>query len=108
MTEIGQSPEKRDAPKRNRLPNRRDAETIAFELDGSIFHLTVGYFPNGSVGEIFLNHDHSDSTLDVLASDAAILASLALQFGCPLDVIKHALKRASRGSPIAAAMDQLP
>ena len=44
-------------------------------------------------------------------SDAAILASLALQYGCPLDDIRHALKRDIRGeasSPIGEALDKIP
>jgi hypothetical protein len=93
---------------RNRLPNRHAAETIAFERDGSQYRMTIGYFPGGAVGEIFLNADRGDSLLDVMASDAAILASLALQFGCPLDVITHALKRDGHGvpaSPVGAALD---
>jgi ribonucleoside-diphosphate reductase alpha chain len=100
-----------ERPTRNRLPYRRAAETIAFERDGSHYQMTVGYFPSGTVGEIFLNADRSDSLLDVLASDAAILASLALQHGCPLETITHALKRDARGeaaSPIGAALDRIP
>jgi hypothetical protein len=99
-----------DKPGRDRLPNRRPAETIEFERDGSRYCLTVGYFPDGRVGEIFLNHNRGDSLLDVLASDAAILASLALQHGCTLETIIHALKRDARGvasSPIGAALDRL-
>jgi hypothetical protein len=98
-------------PARDRLPNRRQAETIAFERDGSRYHMTVGYFPDGRVGEVFLNADRADSLLDVLASDAAILTSLALQHGCSLREITHALKRDSRGtaaSPIGAALDRIP
>jgi hypothetical protein len=71
---------------------------------------TAARFPDGSVGEVFLNADRADSLLDVLTSDAAILASLALQYGCPLDAITHALKRDSRGlaaSPIGAALDRI-
>ena len=99
-----------DKPARNRLPNRRPAETIAFERDGSHYQMTVGYFPDGRVGEIFLNADRPDSFLDALTSDAAILASLALQYGVPLAEIKHALKRDARGeasSPIGAALDRI-
>jgi hypothetical protein len=93
---------------RNRLPHRRPCETVAFERDGSRYRLTIGYFPDDRPGEIFLNHDCSDSLLDVLTSDAAILASLALQHGCSLETIAHALKRDGRGeasSPIGAAVD---
>ena len=95
---------------RKRLPNRRSAQTIAFERDGSHYQMTVGFYPDGRPGEIFLNHDRSDSLLDVLTSDAAILASLALQHGCTLETIAHALKRDGRGvaaSPIGAAVDHL-
>jgi hypothetical protein len=95
-------------PARDRLPNRRPAETLAFERDGSRYRMTVGYFPDGRCGEVFLNADRADSLLDVLASDAAILTSLALQHGCSLQEITHALKRDSRGfaaSPIGVALD---
>jgi hypothetical protein len=97
-------------PARERLPNKRACETIAFERDGSQYQMTVGFYADGRAGEIFLNHDRSDSLLDVLTSDAAILASLALQHGCTLETIAHALKRDSRGvasSPIGAAVDQV-
>jgi hypothetical protein len=93
---------------RDRLPNRRACETISFERDGSKYQMTVGFYPDGRVGEIFLNHDHGDSLLDVLTSDAAILASLALQHGCALETIAHAIKRDGHGvaaSPIGAAVD---
>ena len=72
--------------------------------------MTIGLYPDGRVGEIFLSAEHANSLLDVLAHDAAILASLALQYGAPLDEIRHALKRDSRGvaaSPIGAALDKI-
>jgi hypothetical protein len=78
---------------RKTLPNRRRAETIAFERDGARFVLTAGFYPDGRLGEIFLNADRANSLLDFLMSDAAILASLALQYGAPIDEIRHALKR---------------
>jgi hypothetical protein len=95
---------------RRRLPNKRAAETIAFERDGSAYEMTIGFYPDGAVGEVFLNADRTDSLLDVMVSDAAILTSLALQYGCPLDELRHALKRDGRGnasSPIGLALDQI-
>jgi hypothetical protein len=107
--EIGQSPDTRDALRqRERLPNKRACETIAFERDNLHFCMTVGFYPGGRPGEIFLNAEHSNSLLDALTHDAAILASLALQHGCTLETIAHALKRDARGvaaSPIGAAVD---
>jgi hypothetical protein len=99
-----------DKPARNRLPDRRNAVTTTFHRDGASFEMTVGYYPDGKVGEVFLNADRANSLLDFLMSDAAILASLALQYGAPLDEIMHALKRDARGvaaSPIGAALDQI-
>lgn len=99
-----------DKPARDRLPNRRAAISTSFERDGARFEMTAGYYPDGRAGEIFLNADRANSLLDFLMSDAAILASLALQYGCPLEELRHALKRDSRGmaaSPIGAALDQI-
>jgi hypothetical protein len=95
---------------RDRLPNRRVAITTAFERDGSQYQMTVGFYPDGRVGEVFLNADRANSLLDFLMSDAAILASVALQYGAPLDEIMRALKRDGRGvaaSPIGEALDQI-
>jgi hypothetical protein len=90
---------------RRRLPNRRPAETVAFERDNLKYQMTTGLYPDGRIGEVFLNAEHANSLLDVLAHDAAILA---LQHGCALETIRHALKRDGHGvaaSPIGAALD---
>lgn len=45
---------------------------------------------------------------DACARDAAILASIALQYGVPLDVLRKALLRDQRGNastPIGTALD---
>jgi hypothetical protein len=55
--------------------------------------------------------DRADSMLDVLMSDAAIIASLALQHGVPLQQLAHAVKRdrfVIASSPIGAALDRIP
>jgi hypothetical protein len=95
---------------RERLPNRRLNQTQEFERDGISIKMTIGFKPDGSVGEIFLNADRANSTLDVLMSDAAIIASIALQFGVPLQQLAHAIKRDKFGiasSPIGAALDRV-
>jgi hypothetical protein len=95
---------------RTRLPNRRPNETQEFNRDGINIKMTVGFMPAGMIGEIFLHADRANSMLDVLMSDAAIIASIALQHGVPLYQITHALKRDSFGiasSPIGAALDRI-
>jgi hypothetical protein len=99
-------------PARERLPNRRPSETLSFEHGTANlkFCTTTGHYPDGRIGEVFLNSEHSNSLLDALAHDGAIAISLALQFGCPIETIRHALKRNSQGeaaSPIGAALDLL-
>jgi hypothetical protein len=96
---------------RERLPNRRACETIAFEHGGADFTMTAGRYPDGRPGEIFINAGHANSALDALASDAAIAVSFALQHGADLAAIRSAMKRNSQGepsSPIGAALDLIP
>jgi hypothetical protein len=96
--------------KRQHLPNRRSSETVEFNREGSHYRMTVGYFPDGQVGEVFINADRANSTLDAFISDAAILVSLSLQHGATLDEITHAIKRDAQGiaaSPIGGALDRI-
>jgi hypothetical protein len=44
---------------RRRLPNRRLAETFELEVAGLKYTATVGRFPDGSIGEMFLNNHKS-------------------------------------------------
>ena len=95
---------------RNQPPTRRASINTTVHRDGARIEMTVGLYPDGTIAEVFLNADRANSLLDFLMSDAAILASLALQYGAPLDEIRHALKRDIRGdaaSPIGAALDKI-
>lgn len=88
---------------REQLPRRRAAETLTFELQEGSAALcyvgTLGYYENGQPGEIFLNALKQNTPVDANARDAAIAASLALQFGCPIETLRHALTRNPDGSP---------
>lgn len=94
---------------RRKLDDRRPCRTVTFEHDGKKYHLTVGFFPDRTPGEIFLNSGgKAGSEADVNMSDAAVAVSLALQHGCPLDVLRDATKRTPSGAPqgpLAAALD---
>ena len=97
-------------PDRERLPNRRAASTFDIEASGLRYTVTLGYYPDGRIGEIFLENHKQGSQAGIMASDAAIAASLALQHGVPLDVIRKALMRDGRGaasSPLGAALDKV-
>jgi ribonucleoside-diphosphate reductase alpha chain len=60
------------------------------------------------IAEIFLNVGRAGSDADALARDSAVVASIALQFGAPVDVIRKSLMRDPRGvasSPLGIALD---
>src|SRR5207244_5839476 len=96
---------------RERLPTRRRSETFNFELPvgTTVLHYTaaVGFYPEGRVGEVFLNNHKSNSTADTNARDAAIALSFALQHGADLEDIRNALCRETDGrasGPLGAAL----
>jgi hypothetical protein len=95
---------------RLRLPPRRLCESFTFELDGLRFTASVGRFPDGRIGELFLNNHKSGNQSDTNARDAAIILSFALQHGADLDEIRKALCRNGAGralGPLARALDIL-
>jgi hypothetical protein len=95
---------------RQRLANRRASESFTFELNGLRFTATISRFPDGRIGELFLNNHKFGNQSDTNARDAAILLSFALQHGTDIEVIRRALCRDSQGrplGPIAAALDLL-
>jgi hypothetical protein len=87
---------------RERLPNRRAGEMFDFEHGGRKWTATIGRFPDRRVAEIFLSTNKL-SAIGELAADAAIVASLALQSGCPLETLRHALDGRSAG-PLGSAL----
>jgi hypothetical protein len=95
---------------RQRLPDRRASTTFQVEAFGLLFTVTASHFAHGGLGEVFIQNHKADSGAGIMASDSAIAASLALQFGCPAEVLRKALSRDARGNPsgpLAAALDAL-
>src|SRR5438067_1258482 len=95
---------------RQRLPNRRLAESFELEVNGLHYTCTVGRFADGQIGEVFLQNHKPGNQSDANARDAAVAASLALQFGCPLEVLRRALLRDPVGrpsTPLGAAIDAI-
>jgi hypothetical protein len=93
---------------RDRLPNRRLAETFEIECHGLRYVATLARFPDGRLAELFLSNSKPGSQSDINARDAAVVTSIALQHGVPLETIRRALLRDPRGvasSPLGAALD---
>jgi len=88
------------------LPQRRPTFTFDIHDEGGRIDMTVAYSifePPGSapphtVAEIFVTSRKIGSGMEAVARDAAILLSLAVQYGCPLDTIRGALTRNQDGS----------
>jgi hypothetical protein len=97
---------------RNIIPNRRRGENFELRHGGqnTPFIITIGRYPNGDVGEIFISGSKSGTAFEAVARDGAILLSLCLQFGVSLATIKHAITREGDGSPstiVGAVVDKL-
>ncbi len=66
---------------RERLPDRRQSETVDLWHGGRRYHLTIGEFPDGRPGEIFLHGAKPGSDTDLLCDDIGVLISRLLQYG---------------------------
>jgi hypothetical protein len=82
---------------RTRLRNRRACETFEFDCAGLRYVASVGFTPDRSVGEVFLDAGKAGTHLSVATKEAAIIASLALQHGCPIETLRSACLRAANG-----------
>ena len=95
---------------RIRLPNRRASESFDFNVNGLCCTATISRFVGGELAEIFLGTGKAGSGGDTAAKDSAVVCSIALQYGVPVDVIRKALLRDPRGhasSPLGVALDLL-
>jgi hypothetical protein len=95
---------------RRRLPNRRACESIIFGCAGMACMATVARFCDGTLGEIFLSNGKAGGAPDAAARDSAVVRSLALQHGVPVETTRRALLRDPRGdpsSPLGKALDLL-
>ena len=72
---------------RHRLPAERASVTHKFSLGGHEGYITVGLYPNGQPGEIFIRMAKEGSTVSGLMDSFATAISLALQHGVPLRVL---------------------
>src|SRR5215468_1992050 len=72
---------------RHLLPEERASLTQKFGIAGHEGYITVGLYPNGQPGEIFIKMAKEGSTVSGLMDSFATATSLALQHGVPLKVL---------------------
>jgi ribonucleoside-diphosphate reductase alpha chain len=95
---------------RETLPPRRFHGSFRFEIERIVYAAGVGRMPDGRVMEIWLDAGKVGTSLAALANDAAIMASLLLQYGCPLETIRRALTRNPDGvaaGPVGRVLDEI-
>ena len=87
---------------RQTLPQRRAAETFDLKFWSQPFTVTVGFFDDGTPGEIFINSRKTGGDVEAVARDAAVTLSLGLQHGVPIESIRHAVTRnGACGAPVS-------
>ncbi len=93
---------------RIRLPNRRGNLSFDFVCGDGRFTATIAAFDDGQLAEVFLSNGKVGSDADTAARDSAVVASLALQHGVPVETIRRALLRDAQGrpsGPLGVALD---
>ena len=70
---------------RRKLPTRRKGYTQKARVGGQAIYLRTGEYPNGELGEIFLDVQKEGAAFRSLMNSFAIAISLGLQYGVPLE-----------------------
>ncbi|MGQ9504461.1 MAG: vitamin B12-dependent ribonucleotide reductase [Thermogutta sp.] len=74
------------APRRERLPDTRRSITHKFSVNGHEGYITVGLYPDGRPGELFITMSKEGSTIGGLMDCFGTAVSMSLQYGVPLEV----------------------
>ena len=72
---------------RHKLQAERASITHKFNVGGHEGYITVGLYPNGQVGELFITMAKEGSTVSGLMDSFACGISIALQHGVPLKLL---------------------
>ncbi len=72
--------------RRRKLPETRNAVTHKCSIAGHEGYITVGLYPDGQPGELFITMAKEGSTLSGVMDSFACALSIALQYGVPLKI----------------------
>ena len=75
------------ASMRRRLPSKRHGLTQEAKVGGNKIFLRTGEYEDGALGEIFIDMHKEGAALRSVMNCFAMLVSIALQYGVPLDVL---------------------
>jgi ribonucleoside-diphosphate reductase alpha chain len=90
VTVAAPEPENLNAPPRavrHKLQDERASVTHKFNIGGHEGYITVGLYPDGNPGEIFITMAKEGSTVSGLMDSFACAVSIALQHGVPLKLL---------------------
>ncbi|NQT11693.1 MAG: vitamin B12-dependent ribonucleotide reductase, partial [Planctomycetes bacterium] len=73
-------------PRRERLPDTRQSITHKFSVAGHEGYITVGLYPDGRPGELFITMAKEGSTVGGMMDCFGTAVSMSLQYGVPLEV----------------------
>jgi len=73
-------------PRRERLPDTRQSITHKFSVAGHEGYITVGLYPDGRPGELFITMAKEGSTIGGMMDCFGTAVSMSLQYGVPLEV----------------------
>ena len=78
---------------RETLPSRRTSVTTTIDAKGIPVAVPVGFYEDGRPGEVFIVGGKEGSTMRLVLADAAVLISIALQYGAPANKLAETLLR---------------
>jgi ribonucleoside-diphosphate reductase alpha chain len=74
-------------PHRRRLPSDCRSSRHKFDVAGHEGYIHVGFYDDGTPGEIFIKMAKEGSTISGLMDTIATLTSMAMQYGVPVDAL---------------------
>lgn len=95
---------------RQHLATRRHHEAFDFRHWGRKFIAGIGRDDRGQIREVWINTGKSGEQMETLARDSAVLISIALQYGVPMEDLRKAIMRDADGNasgPIGKLLDCL-
>lgn len=76
---------------RERLPDKRKSITYELKINGTTVQVTVGLYPDGRPGEVFIDMHKTGTAARSWLGASAKLMSLMLQYGVPLNEMVEAM-----------------
>ena len=95
---------------RRPLPQRRAAETFDLRFWNQPFTVTVGFYADGTPGEVFIDGGKTGQDIQSTARDAAVVISPRPAARGPIAALRHAVTRDSSGaaaSILGAIVDRI-